>query len=416
MSEKAPRILMLLENNPYPNDPRVRKEAETLVGAGYQVMIICQSKKGQPRTENVRGVDVYRYPAPPEYVGLLGYMLEYGYSLTAAFLYSIIVWFRRGFDLIHAHNPPEIYVLIALLFKPFGVKFVFDHHDLSPEVYQAKSGGKGSRLVHQTLLWLERLTLTSADHVIATNQSYKRIEMERGGLNSDQITIVRNGPDLSRMRRIEPVPEVREKADFILGYAGEMHVQDGLDYLLRALAHLRYDLKQSNFYCILMGNGSQIENLKALAAELGISEQIEFTGRLSGENYIHHLSSVDIFLDPDPSNSFNDHSTMIKITEYMAMERPIVAFDLVEHRFSAGEAAVYAQDNNEMAFAQLIQELMGDHDRRMEMGAFGLDRIQTVLAWRFQAEKLLQVYDLLFRDAITDGSIQPEEVLIQEKV
>lgn len=384
---------MLLENNPYPNDPRVRKEANTLTTAGYQVSVVCQSKRGQPRTETINGVQIYRYPPPPEINGLFGYLLEYGYSLLIGLLYTVIIWFKHRFDVIHAHNPPEIYVFIALLFKPFGVKFVFDHHDLSPEVYQAKSEGKGNRWVYQTLLWMERVTLKNADHVIATNRSYRRIEMERGGVPAEKITIVRNGPDPARFRRIEPVPEIRQKGKFILGYAGEMHVQDGLDYLMRALAHLRHDLRFDDFYCILMGDGSQIENLKEMAADLDITDHICFTGRLSGEAYIQHLSSVDIFLDPDPSNSFNDHSTMIKMTEYMAIGRPIVAFDLPEHRFSAQESAIYVPNNNEMRFAEAILGLTQDRERRDLMGWTGRQRIENALAWKYSAQQLIHAYE-----------------------
>ena len=384
---------MLLENNPYPNDPRVRKEANTLQTAGYQVSIVCQSKAGQPRTETINGVNIYRYPPPPERGGLLGYLLEYGYSLLVGLLYTLIIWFKHRFDVIHAHNPPEIYVFIALLFKPFGVKFVFDHHDLSPEVYLAKSGGNGNKWVYKTLLWMERVTLKNADHVIATNRSYRQIEMARGGVPAENITVVRNGPDPARFRQVEPVPEIRQKGKFILGYAGEMHVQDGLDYLMRALAHLRHDFQFDDFYCILMGNGSQIENLKEMAAELGIADHIHFTGRLAGEDYIRHLSSADIFLDPDPSNSFNDHSTMIKMTEYMAMGRPIVAFDLPEHRFSAQESAIYVPDNDEKRFAEAILKLTQDRERRDLMGWTGRQRIEKSLAWKYSAQQLLNAYE-----------------------
>lgn len=390
---KPNHILMLLENNPYPQDSRVRKEAQTLLEAGYEVSIICQRGPDQPFFDNVDGVQAYRYPAVPEYGGLVGYIIEYGYAYVAALIYTTLLFLTNRFDVIHAHNPPEIYVFVAVLFKPFGVKFVFDHHDLSPDVYMAKTDSRGSRSLYRILRWMERVTLRQADHVIATNQSYKMIEMERANIAPEKITIVRNGPNLTRFNpKTEPLPEIRDKAGLILGYAGEMHKQDGLDFLMRALGHLYHDIGETDFVCLLMGSGSEIDNLKLQATSLGIADKVIFTGRLSGDNFIRHLASADICLDPDPYNSFNDHSTMIKIPEYMALEKPIVAFDLTEHRYSARQAAIYIPDNDEMLFAKGIAMLSKDPILRKRMGTYGRNRVETELAWEHSARNLVAAY------------------------
>jgi glycosyltransferase involved in cell wall biosynthesis len=389
------RVLMLLENNPFPQDSRVRQEAAALIEAGYRVTVICPRSPGQRWRDTVNSVRVYRYPPPPEANGFLGYLIEYGYSLIAAFVLSLVALFRGGFDVIHAHNPPDVLVLVALLYKPFGKRFVFDQHDLSPEMYFARFGGEGSKTVHRALLFFEKLSYRFANHVIATNESYKRVQMERGNVPQNQITIVRNGPDLKRLVLAEPYPDLRQKANTIIGYVGVMGFQDGIDYLLRALHHLVYDLKRTDFYCVIMGDGDALPTLKTLATELNINEYVWFTGYLTGDAFVRTLSTTDICVDPDPSNTYNDRSTMIKLMEYMALQKPIVAFDLPEHRFSAQDAAVYAKANDEMDFARQIAALMDDPDRRQAMGRRGRERIETALAWHYQAEKLVSAYRTL---------------------
>ncbi len=390
------RVLMLLENGPYPRDSRVRAEAEALTGVGYEVTVICPTWDREQRVENVNGVRVYRYPALPEMDGLLGFIAEYSYALNVTFLITLFVWIRHGFDAIHSHNPPDLFVFIALFFKPFGKKFVFDHHDLSPEVYQARTPTGGNNVLYQILVGLEKLSLRVADLVIATNESYKRLEMDRGRVPEDRVTIVRNAPDLNRLKTTTPSASLREKAGTILCYVGEMGYQDGLDYLMRSLRHLRYDLGETDFYCVLMGKGPELENLKALSKELDIEENVWFFGWANGEQLSEVLSTTDICVDPDPSNPFNDRSTMIKMAEYMAFAKPIVAFDLPEHRFTAEDAALYVQDNNELEFAKAIKLLMGNPELRKTMGESGQQRVMSKLSWQHSAKNLTQAYgDLL---------------------
>ncbi|HYN89452.1 MAG TPA: glycosyltransferase family 4 protein, partial [Ardenticatenaceae bacterium] len=391
------RVLMLLENNPYPQDPRVSREVRALVDAGYQVAIIAPGDPDQARHELLDGVRVYRFPAPPPAPGLLGYLWEYGYSMVVMFLLSLVALWRDGFDVVHAHNPPDTLVFIGAFYKLLGKRFVYDHHDLAPELYYARFGGTGNRWVHKTLVWLETLSCRLADHVITTNQSHKALEMARSGIPGDNITIVRNGPDPSRLCPVAPDPALLAKGKTIIAYSGMMGVQDGIDYLLRALRHLAYDLERRDFFCILLGGrGEAVASLQALSRELGLDEYVWFAGWISDrDEYARYLSSADICVDPDPSNPYNDRSTMIKMMEYMAMAKPIVAFDLPEHRFSAQAAALYVRPNDELEFARAIAQLMDDPAHRQTMGALGRRRVETELAWHHSAPNLLAAYQAL---------------------
>jgi glycosyltransferase involved in cell wall biosynthesis len=387
------RILMLLENLPYPQDLRVRREANALNAAGYRVTVICPSADGQPSRETVNGVAVYRYPAPAAGNGFLGYIWEYAYSMLASFLLSLLVFLRQGFDVVHAHNPPDTFVFIALFYKLFGKRFVFDHHDLSPEMYQARFRGGGKPLVYNVLVLLEKLTCRFADHVIVTNQSYKKVAMERCSVPESRITIVRNGIELSHLdRSFEPDPTLRQMGKTIIGYVGVMGHQDGVDYLLRALHHLLHVLRRSDFYCVLIGGGDAWPGLKKLAHELALDEYVHFTGFVFGDGLRRYLAEADICVDSAPSNPYSDRSTMFKVMEYMSLGKPIVAFDLPEHRFTADHAAVYVTPNNEAEFAQALVQLMDDPRRRASLGAFGRHRIKTQLAWDYSIPKLLNAY------------------------
>lgn len=388
---------MLLENNPFPQDARVRREAKTLTGAGYQVTVICPSSPGQPRTEVFDGVRVYRYPAPRDGDGLVGYLFEYGYSLLAAFLISVYVAFRRGFDIVHAHNPPDTFSLLGGLFKLFRKRFVFDHHDLSPEMYLARFGKPDgdTGIVHRLLLAFEKLTFRIADHVVATNESYRAIAIQRGGVAPENVTVVRNGPDLDRVRTVAPDEELEARASTIIGYVGTMGFQDGVDYLLRALHYLKTELSRNDFYAVLVGTGNAAPTLHELCEALDLGDQVWFTGRVSDEALLRYLSTADICVDPDPSNTFNDRSTMIKMSEYMALGKPVVAFDLPEHRVTAADAAIYATANSEVDFASKLEQLMDAPALRKQMGEIGRDRIAEHLAWVHQEPHLLAAYESL---------------------
>ncbi len=389
------RILMLLENETFPDDTRVRNEAFALSSAGCRVSVICPSAPGLTARDSVEGVEVYRYPAPREGDGLLGYLWEYGYSLVASFYLSIKVWFRSGFDVIHAHNPPDLFVLIAMLYRIIGVRFVFDHHDLSPEMYFARFRGEGNPMVYRGLRFFEWLSARMAHHVITTNESYKQLNHERNGVRLEDMTVVRNGPDLEKFCATTPDPSIRSRAATVIGYVGVMGVQDGLDYLIRAAKHLRDDLGHNDFVCVLIGDGAAMPELQALTTELDLEEHIHFTGCLWDDDLLAALSAADICVVPDPSNDYNDRSTMIKTMEYMALGKPVVAFDMPEHRASAGDAALYATPNEEADFARQLSRLINDAQLREDLGAKGLERLRTKLAWKFQAAKLIGTYRAL---------------------
>ena len=389
------RVLMLLENGPYSQDARVPSEATALVSAGHKVSVICPVRPQEPWRETLNGVRVYRFPAPPTANGLLGYLLEYGYAMAATFVLSLRVLLDEGFDVIHAHCPPDTFVFIAAFYKLLGKRFVYDHHDLAPELYYARFGGSGNRLVYHILVLLEKLSCRLADHVITTNQSYKTVEMQRGHVPEEYITVVRNGPDLNRLRPVEPDPDLRRKGKTIIGYVGRMGFQDGLDYLLRALRHLIHDLGRTDFFCVLVGAGDALPRIRSLAEQLGLANYVLFTGWVEYSEVPRYLSAMDICVAPEPSNSYNDRSTVIKLMEYMALEKPIVAFDLPEHRVTAQDAAVYARPNDEFDFAQQIAALMDNPERRRRMGEKGRERVEKELAWPHQEKSLLEAYESL---------------------
>ncbi|MGA7669522.1 MAG: glycosyltransferase family 4 protein [Nitrolancea sp.] len=396
MASAGRRVLMLLENQPYPQDGRVRRESFALADAGYQVTVICPRNGDQPRREAVNGVRVIRYPHPPTGNGLVGYLVEYGYSTTISFLLSLWVAIRGGFDVVHSHNPPDTMFVIGAFFKLFGKRYVFDHHDLSPDMYNARFGGKGNKLVFKALVLLERLSCIVADEVIATNESYREMEMRRDNVNPNHITIVRNGPELGRIKQVDPDPDLKAMGKTIIGYVGVMGYQDGVDYLLRAFHHLVHELNRTDFYAVLVGTGDAWHDLRKLSTKLDLDDHVQFTGTISDADLRRYLSSADICVDPDPSNPFNDRSTMIKVTEFMALSKPIVAFDLTENRFTAQQAAVFVPANDELAFAQALADLMDDPERQARMGAFGRRRIEESLAWIHWAPKLIDVYENLF--------------------
>lgn len=391
---------MLLENNPYPGDHRVRREADSLVSAGFQVTVISPGKRALPRYENVNGVHVYRFLAPTPGDGLLGYAWEYGWSMFSSFYLTMWVFFRRGFDVIHAHNPPDLFVLIAICYRMFGKKFVFDHHDLSPEMYHSRFRNGGKKIVYNVLVFFEKLSCRFADQIISTNESYKKVAIERASIPPDKVTIVRNGPDLDRVLQVAPDTELRKKASIILGFVGIMGQQDGVDYFLRAFDYLVKDLGRTDVFAVIIGKGEAVPSLKKLTTKLGLDDRVWFTGRVPEEDMLRYLSTADICIDPDPYDPFNDRSTMVKMMEYMAVGKPIVAFDLTEHRASAEDAALYARHNDEQDFAKNIATLIDNPQLREKMGAYGRQRMEEQLAWHHQEKYLLQVYAKLGFEAI----------------
>ncbi|NTU80903.1 MAG: glycosyltransferase family 4 protein [Chloroflexales bacterium] len=386
------KVLMLLENAPFRLDSRVYPEATTLAAAGYQVTVICPNFKREPWRESVDGVRVYRYPALFIGTGFVGYLWEYGYSLLAALILSLVVLAREGFDIIHAHNPPDTGFLIAALYKPFGKRFFYDQHDLAPEMYSTLFRS-ASRRVYQIMVWMERRSCQLADRIIVTNQSHRRMIVRRSGIAEEAITIVRNGPDPSLLRPAEPDPALRQAGKTTICYAGVMGRHDGVDYLLRAIRHLVVELGRGDVHCMLVGYGNAWPELRALSGQLGLDRHVQFVGWVEPGDVARHLNAADICVAPEPSNPYNDNCTVVKIAEYMAAGKPVVAFDLPEHRFTAEAAALYAAPNSERDFALKLLCLMDDPELRRRMGEAGRRRVESDLAWVHQGRRLVEVYE-----------------------
>ncbi len=387
------RVLIVVQNLPVPFDRRVWLEATTLTRAGYRVSVICPKAKGfNASRETLEDVDIYRYSLPIDAGSKLGFVLEFAWCFIATALLSVrVALVGRGFDVLHVCNPPETYWLLGRFWRLFGVVFLFDHHDLSPEMYEAKFGAGGAVL--KALLWMERRTLKQAQVVITTNQSHKSVAIERGGKDPDDIYIVRSGPQLARFRRYERDLAWRKGKRLQLVYLGEICKQDGVDHLIRAIKLLVDTHDFRDFHCVLVGGGPHQPAIKAYAGELGVDDFTTFTGRISDEQLCRVLSSADIAIDPDPKNAWTDKSTMNKIVEYMYFGLPIVCYDLTEAKVSAAEAALYVAANDEDALARGIVEIAGDPAARERMGRFGQARVRDALAWDYSEPPLLAAYD-----------------------
>lgn len=396
MKKGANRILIVVENLPVPFDRRVWQESLALAEAGFGVTVICPTGRGyESRYEVIDGIEILRYPLPLEARSASGYLLEYGCALWWQSFLALRVFIRSGFRVIHACNPPDLIFLVALPYKfLFGRYFVFDHHDLCPELAEAKFGKK--KLVLFLMRAFERLTFLLANRSIATNESYKRIAIERGRMAPENIVVVRSGPDLARFKPQPPDPEIRTGAKYFVGYIGVMGKQEGLQYLLLAVQYLIKERNRTDIKFILIGSGPELGHLKEQSKMLGVERFVEFTGRVPDDELIRSICSCDLCVNPDEANPMNDLSTMNKVLEYMALEKPIVQFDLKEGRESAGEASLYAKRNDPVDLADRILELLDDPERRAAMGAAGRKRIEESLGWIHQKRKLVWLYnDLL---------------------
>ena len=389
------RVLILVENLPSPFDRRVWQEATTLRGAGYCVSIICPTGKGyEKRFEEIDGIHIHRYRLPVEASGAAGYALEYAIALAWTFALAWRVLLTRGFDVIHACNPPDLFFLVGGFFKLLGKKFVFDHHDLNPELYEAKFGRRD--FFYRLMLRLERWTFRSADISIATNESYRRIAIDRGRMPPDRVFVVRSGPSLERLKIHAPDERLKRGRRYLVGYVGVMGRQEGIDHLLRAVRHIVFDLGRKDVHFGLVGGGTSLEEMKALARELRVADYVTFTGRVPDGEMLAMLNTAEVCVNPDAANELNDKSTMNKIMEYMALGKPIVQFDLAEGRCSAGSASLYARRNDAVDLAAAIIDLLDHPALRAEMGSYGRRRVENELEWRHEAPKLLAAYEALW--------------------
>jgi glycosyltransferase involved in cell wall biosynthesis len=388
---KPIKVLLVVENNAYPRDFRVRREAHALRDAGCAVSVLAPRSSGQPWRERLEDVEVYRFPAPPDGDGLLGYLLEFGYATLAILFYALWIALRRGVDVVHAANPPDTLCVVGAVFRLLGKRFVFDQHDLSPDLYLSRFKGAKPNAVHMVLQLLERCSYAAANVVITTNETYRKHAIEDCGVAKERVFVVRNGPP-SSYTPLPPADGLAERAQHLIGYVGTIGPQDGVDCWMRTIHHLVTALGRRDFLAVVIGDGDALPAVRALASELGIESYVLFTGRLSETDSRRHLSATAVCVQPDPSNALNDKSTMNKLMEYMALGKPTVAFDLPETRVSGGDAVIYVPPNDELAFAYCVAGLLDAPAERDRRGAIGYERVSTALAWEFSVPHLLRAY------------------------
>jgi len=389
------KILIIVENLPVPFDGRVWKEALSLRDANYQVTVLCPKGKGFERGyELLDGIHVYRHPMAEEGNTPFGYVWEYGIALFWEFLYSWWIYLRRGFHVVQGCNPPDDIFLIALPFKLFGVKYIFDHHDVNPELYFSKYGRKD--FFYKAQAWLENLTFRFSDAVMSTNDSYRNIAIGRGGLAPEDVFVVRNGPDLKTFKAVTPKPSLKHGKRYLVGYVGTMSTQEGLDILLEVAAHIK-NLGRRDIHFTCVGGGTGLVGLRKMVEEKDLADTVNFTGRVPDQELLEVLSTSDVCVNPDRPCEMNDVSTMIKIMEYMALGKPIVQFDLREGRFSAREASLYSDGKDLVAdFADKVLWLLDHPEERQRMGEFGRRRVEKELAWEYSVTNLLAAYERTF--------------------
>ncbi len=389
-------VCIVVQNLPVPFDRRVWLECQALRDAGYEVSVVCPKGKGDPGYQNLDGVHLFKYRAFPPITRQIMFVAEYAWSILATLGCLVRVWRRRPFGVVQVCNPPDVLWAAAFPFQVlFGVKLVFDQHDLCPELYRSRFD-KPAELPYKALLLAEKLTYRLSAQVVSTNESYRRVALARGGKRGGDVTVVRTGPDPDRMVRADADDTLRRGHDHLLVYIGVMGPQDGVDLALRAMHHIVHVRGRTDVALTLIGNGDAGADLRRLAVELDLGDHVEFTGRAPDELVARILSTADVGLSPDPRNPLNDVSTMNKTMEYMAFELPVVAFDLVETRVSARGAAVYAKPNVVEQYAVEILELLADATRRKEMGSTGRRRVEDELAWRHQVAPYVEVYHRLF--------------------
>jgi len=385
-------ILIVVENLPVPFDRRVWQEATTLKEQGAKISIICPQMKGYTQSrEVIDGIEIYRHPLPLEASGALGYLMEYGAALFWELVLAIRIYSKKRFHVIQGCNPPDLIFLIALPFKLLGVKYVFDHHDINPELYEAKFNKKD--WFYKLMVFFERLTFKTADASIATNESYRNIAIQRGGMNPAKVTVVRSGPKLDRLKITAGNPVYKKGRTYLIGYLGVIGDQEGIDLLLESFKYIVE--RRKDVQLAIVGGGTSVESLKTLSLQMGLGDYVDFYGRVSDELLVDILNTADVCVNPDRPTTMNQLSTMNKIMEYMALQKPIVQYDLKEGRFSAQQASLYADNTNTTDFAEKVIWLLDNPEERKKMSDFGYSRVVRELSWEFESKVLIDFYKRL---------------------
>ena len=400
-------ILIIVENLTVPLDRRVWQEARTLQEAGYTVSIVCpKGGKYTKSYEVLEGIHIFRHPLPIEADGALGYALEYSWALAWEFALSVKAYWKVGFDAVQACNPPDLLFLICGFWKYlFGKRFVFDHHDINPELYEAKFNKQGR--FHKLLLWLERMTFKTADVSIATNETFKDIAIERGGMDASRVYIVRSVPDMQRFKRMEPDLNLKNGRKHLAGYVGIMGAQDGVDLLIEAMHDVVHVQGRRDVQCAIIGSGTELPNLQCMASAKGLDDYVTFTGFLSGEPLLRAFSAFDLGVIPDPKNSYNDKISMNKVFEYMSLGIPFVSFDLIECKKASGGAALYAGNNDPASLAHQMARILDDKALAGALGQEGLMRARMLLKWENERARLLAAYDSVLSGVAKTASSRP---------
>lgn len=401
--ERQRSVLIIVQNLPVPLDRRVWLECQALRDAGYDVSVICPRGDGEPRRQVLDGVAIYTYRPAPQARGALGFLVEFVYCWLRTALLSLVVHRRHRFDVIQACNPPDTYWALARLWRRRGVRFVFDQHDLNPELFRSRFGeptSPAARAQLRALRWLERRTYAAADHVIATNESYRRIALDRGGLDPRDVTVVRSGPDTTRLRPVAPEPSLRRGAEHLLVYLGIMGPQDNVDVLLDVVAGLVRRRGAASVHLALLGFGDCLESLERQARQMGIEQHVTFTGRADEAMIRAYLSTASVGLAPDLKTPLNDVSTHNKVMEYMACRLPVVSFDIEESRVTAGDCALFVGSGDVAAYTTAVESLLDDDERRAAMGAAARERCVEVLDWRHQVAPYRDVFRTVLGDPV----------------
>jgi len=404
------RVLVIVQNLPVPLDRRVWLECQALKAAGYDVAVICPKGPGDPDYHEIEGIRIHKYDPPPIAEGFTGFAVEFTYCWFATARRAIREWRGQPFDVIQACNPPDTYWALALPFKLLGARFVFDQHDLNPELFLSRFG-EPTTLAGKAQLgglrWLERMTYRTADHVISTNESYARIARERGRKSTQEVTVVRSGPNTATMRPVVSDVSAQFDGKHVVAYLGIMGPQDGVDLVLEAMDLIVHKYGREDIHAVLMGFGDCLEDLKKQATELELNDFVTFTGRVTPAEIADYLSAAEVGLGPDPKNPLNDISTMNKTMEYMSYALPVVTFDLHETRYSAMDCAVYVEPGDVDAFARETIALIDDPERRAKLGVIARQRVAAELDWEPQSRAYVSVFDRLFNVTRKYGTSWP---------
>ncbi len=389
--------LIFIEDGSFTYDNRVKRQADALVENGWNVTIISPSFPGDPFYRRLHDrLRSYHYPKP-QAESAPGHIVEHSVSLIMGILLTAWVALRHGFTIFHACNPLDILWLVALPYRIFGKKFIFDQHDLCPELYLSRKGTRESDLFYRALLFLERRSYQIADAVIATNESYQETALVRGRRRNEDVFVVRNGPDLDRLQKTEPRAGLKGEREILVGYLGNMNFQDGVDLLVETARYVRDELDRHDIKFVLVGGGSCQEALAEQSRAMGLQDTVTFTGRIPDDDMLATISACDLCVQPDPPNPLNDKSTMNKVMEYMALEKPVVTFDLTETRVSCGEAALYARPGDVADLADKIVYLADKPQERERMSQLGRKRVETTLSWEYSVPNLLAAYQHAMR-------------------